>query len=265
MRIAACQLPEVRATPDEAIASIIRFADRASDEGVRLLCFPECFLQGYLCERAAAARHAISLKSAAFDRILADLADARPMLVFGLIEADGEMLYNTAVVVDAGRLVGTYRKANLLPGERSTFAPGAQPGIFEVDGLPFGVNICSDTQDAALALAVASAGAKLIVCPANNMMPRQKADYWKDRHNETRACRAREAGVWLMSSDVTGRHGDSVGLGPTCIMDPQGRVVAQVPPMKSGMVVAEIELSALVGGLNHPLHRPHPASRVLLD
>jgi predicted amidohydrolase len=186
------------------------------------------------------------------------------MLVFGLIEADGDVLYNTAVVVDAGRLVGTHRKINLLSGERSTFAPGLQPGIFEVDGLAFGVNVCSDTQDSALALAVASAGAKLIVCPANNMMRRQKADLWKDRHNETRACRAREAGVWFMSSDVTGTRGDSIGLGPTCIIDPQGKVVAQVPLMEVGIVVAEIELAA-AGGHNHTLQWTGTASHVLVD
>lgn len=240
MRIAACQLPEVRELPDEAISWICRCAKRASQAGARLLCFPECFLQGYLCEATAARRHAVALRGAEFDCVLRRISNAEPTLVFGMIEADGDLLYNTAVVVDAGRLVGAYRKINLQPGERSTFTPGVHSGIFEVGGISFGINICSDTQDPKLAAAIAAAGAKLILCPANNMMPRQKAEQWESRHNPTRACRAREAGVWLMSSDVSGTRGNSLGLGPTCVIDSRGTVVVQLPKGEVGMVLAEV-------------------------
>ncbi len=112
--------------------------------------------------------------------------------------------------------------------------------MFKADGLVFGINICSDTQTPVAASAVAAQGAKLIVCPANNMMTREKSEIWKDRHNETRALRARETGLWLISSDVTGNHGDSLSLGPTCVINPQGHVVSQVPLLEVGMVVAEI-------------------------
>lgn len=241
MKIAACQMPEFRESVDEALSFIDRYAQRAASENASLVCFPECFLQGYLVELPQARRHAISLGSSTFDRILKRLAHAEPVVVFGMIEADGETLFNTAIVIHRGRLVGRYRKINLLPGERRSFAPGTWPEVFSVGSCRFGINICSDTQVPELSAAIASQGAKLIVCPSNNMMRRENALKWKDKHNECRTLRARETGAWLVSSDVTGESGERVGLGPTCVIDPQGRVMAQVPLMEVGMITAEID------------------------
>jgi hypothetical protein len=46
--------------------------------------------------------------------------------------------------------------------------------------------------------------------------------------------------MWLMSADVTGERGESIGLGPTCIINPAGKIVAQVPLGEVGMVTADI-------------------------
>ena len=237
--VAACQVPEVRENTAAALSLIEKYAERAGIAGARLVCFPECFLQGYLVEEELARRNAIDLTSAAFSDLLRRLANAKPALVFGMIEADAGSLFNTAVVVDGGRLIGKYRKMHPLPGE-SIYRPGTLCPVFEAGGLTFGINICSDTRYPETAAAVAAQGARLIVCPSNNMMRRQNAEKWKHRHNETRACRAKETGLWLISSDVTGIRSDSVGLGPTCVIDPDGSVVAQVPLMEVGMVVVKI-------------------------
>jgi hypothetical protein len=58
---------------------------------------------------------------------------------------------------------------------------------------------------------------------------------------EVRAERVRETGMWLVSADVTGaRDVSRIGYGPTSVMNPNADVVAQVPIMTVGMVVAEI-------------------------
>ncbi len=182
----------------------------------------------------------MSLDSDTFSAILRRLADVRPIVVFGLIEAEGDSIYNTAVVVGGGTVIGRYRKVNLLPGERGAFTPGNAFPVFEVDGLTFGVNVCSDTQIAEPAAAVARRGARVILCLANNMMKRESAEKWKDRHSEVRAVRAKENGVWLVSADVTGERDGAISYGPTCAIDPLGHVVQQVPLMEVGMVVVEI-------------------------
>src|SRR5215469_11379337 len=243
IRVATCQVPDIRQRLEESLSWIEEYAEAAADAGACLVCFPECFLQGYLLEEEQARRNAIELRSPAFAQLLKQLAAAKPAIVFGMIEIEGECLFNTAVAVHRGRLIGSYRKMHLLPGE-SIFQSGASCPVFAVDDLKFGINICFDTQFPESAAAVARQGARLIVCPSNNMMRREKAEKWRHLHNQVRACRARETALWLISSDVTGVRADSVALGPTCVIDPHGSVVAQVPSMETGMVVAAISNTA---------------------
>jgi predicted amidohydrolase len=241
IKVAACQVPEIREDIETALACIERYAHRAEAYGASLLCFPECFLQGYLTAEGQARRHALQLSSPAFASVLARLAKSAPMIVFGVIEVDEGAIFNTAVVVHAGRLIGRYRKMHLLPGE-GLYTVGTDCPIFEVAGLKFGINICFDTQFPEASAALSARGAKLILCPANNMMQRPIAEQWKYRHNEMRARRARENRLWVISSDVTGERGDRISYGPTSAIDPDGRVVAQLPLREGGMLVTEISI-----------------------
>lgn len=236
LRIGACQTPEIIADVPAALATIESFAGRA---GTDLLLFPEAFLQGYLVTPEHLRATALDLASPAFAAVLARLAPIRQTLVFGVLERRGTAFANTAVVVTGGRLAGTYRKTHLTPGE-SVLTPGDDHPVFEAGGVRFGVNICYDTQFPAAARAVADRGARVLLVAAQNMMPAAKAERWQDRHHEMRAERARETGMWLVSSDVTGRRGDRVGLGPTSVLDPAGRVVAQVPRGTVGMVTVTV-------------------------
>jgi len=218
------------------------FAAKADAQGVDLLVFPECFLQGYLVEEQHLRQHALDLGSAQFASILGRLARIEQTLVFGVIEhGNGGRYFNTAVVVRRGGLLGAYRKTHLVPGE-SLFHKGDAYPTFELQGVRFGINICYDTRFAEAAARVAAQGAQLLLVAAQNMMRRAAADRWKELHNRIRAQRARETGMWLVSADVTGKRGeDRIGYGPTSVIDPSGEVVAQVPLMATGMVVADIK------------------------
>jgi predicted amidohydrolase len=240
MRIGTCQTPDLLGDVSAALDVVEDFAGQAKRAAVDLLLFPECFLQGYAVTEDHAHAHALEVRSDAFRAVLARLTTIRPMLVLGMIERDADMLYNTAVVITGGRLVGRYRKTFLTGGE-SVFTPGNDVPIFDCAGVRFGINICYDTQFPQAAAAAASAGARLLLVPAQNMMPRAKALLWQDRHNEIRGCRARETGMWLASADVTGeRDHTRIGLGPTGLLSPAGDVVVQVPTGDVGMVTADI-------------------------
>ena len=241
IKIGACQTPDIREDPDAALGWIETAAATAEAEKVSLLCFPECFLQGYLLDEAAARHHALDLQSPAFAAVLERLAPIKPTLVIGLIEAAEGWLYNTAVSITQGRLAGSYRKTHLLNAEW-VFQPGHSYPIFEAAGFKFGVNICYDTNVPEAAVAVAKQNARAILCPANNMLPPAAAAQWQHRHNEVRRQRAVETGLWMISADVTGERDGCIGLGPTAIINPQGIVVAQVPLHETGMITAEIGL-----------------------
>lgn len=235
MRIAAHQVPEYRLDVESALRQL-----ESARPDVEIACFPECYLQGYLTDRAVASEHAIDLRSDEFGGLLARLEGVAPALVFGLIERDGDRLYNTAVVVRAGRLLGSYRKRHLLDGE-SCFSAGDGWPVFELDGTVFGINICFDLQFPDGIAELARQGATVVLCPCNNMMRRPVAAKYRELHHPIRQRRARESGVWIVCADVTGpADADRVCYGPTSVIDPTGTVVAQVPLLTDGHVTVEL-------------------------
>ena len=241
MRIGACQTPEFIGDIEGALACIEDFARLAAPDDPDALLFPECFLQGYLVEPGHLRRYAVDLASPAFESVLSRLSCVRPALVFGVIEQQGETYFNTAVVVRHGRLDGFYRKTHLTPGEGLFHSGDAYP-IFDLNGVACGINICYDTGFSEAAKAVAAQGARVLLVPSQNMMKLQAATEWQHRHNEIRAERVKETGMWLVSADVTGARDESrIAYGPTSVMNPCAEIVAQVPTNTVGMVVAEID------------------------
>lgn len=243
VRVSAAQTVAFREDVEAALACAVDVAARAEAEGAALLCFPEGFLQGYLTDEASARRNALELASPAFAAVLGRLPKSGPMIVMGLIEVENGRLFNTAVVIERGVLVGRYRKTHLLGSERA-FEPGSDCPLFEAEGLRFGINICYDTNFPEAARKVAALGASLIVCPANNMLPRRTAEAWKDVHNAVRGERCRETGLWSLSADVTGEFEGAVGWGPTALLNPAGEVAAQLPLDRPGLLVADVPTAA---------------------
>lgn len=240
-RIAAAQTPEFRGNVEGALRHLADVAGQAFAAGASLVCFPEGFLQGYLTDERPAREAAMDLGSCAFKGLLDRLPENGPMLVFGLIEVDDGRLFNTAVVVHRRALIGRYRKAHLLSRERC-FDAGCGAGIFQVNGLRFGINICYDTNFPSAAQEVAILGASLIVCPANNMLPWTAAEKWKDLHNTIRSDRCRETGLWLVSADVTGERDGCVSWGPTAVIAPGGEIVTQLPLGRPGLLVFDLPM-----------------------
>jgi predicted amidohydrolase len=240
MKVAAYQIPECHRDLDRAVGIVAARTRHVEREGVDLVCFPECFLQGYSVVPEHVADVALDVATYEFRNVLRRLEDLAPVIVVGFLEREGHAFYNSAAVVERGRLVVCYRKTHLLKGERAAFEPGDAYPVFDVAGTGVGVNICCDLNFDESIRGAVNAGAELLACPCNNMMRNDLAQEWKLRHNEIRSARAREAAVWLVSSDVVGASDGRVSYGPTAVIDPNGTVVCQVPLTTIGVIVADI-------------------------
>jgi predicted amidohydrolase len=241
LRVAAAQTPEFRDAVESSFAYILDVTREGMAQAVELICFPEAFLQGYLTNPDAARRVALDVDSPAFRALLQRLPAEAPTIVLGMIEKHHDALFNSAVVIHHRDIIGRYRKRHLLPGEHA-FESGSEVHVFPVNGARFGINICSDTNFPSAARDVAELGASLIVCPANNMMTRDRSERFKDLHNAVRAERCRETGLWLLSADVTGEREGNISWGPTALLNPRGEVVDQLPLGRPGLLVADILL-----------------------
>ena len=114
MRIAAVQMDVSIGQPDNNMAVMLAKLKEAAAAGAKLICFPECALTGYCFESVAEAMpFAQTLPGPATELFTEACRELGVFAVFGLLERDGERLFNSAVLVGPNGLIGSYRKVHL--------------------------------------------------------------------------------------------------------------------------------------------------------
>ena len=127
-RIAACTVPVAVADPETNAQSVLAEARACSDDGVAVAIFPELCLSGYAIEDLVLQDPLLDQVRAAVETVRSASRDLRPMLVVGAPLAEGNRVYNCAVVIHRGEILGvapksyvpTYREFY----ERRWYAPG---------------------------------------------------------------------------------------------------------------------------------------------
>jgi len=236
MRIAVVQCSGIFDDVPRAGDVIVRRLRWADEEGVGLIVFPEAYLSGHSYDPQTIRSHA-SLAAPAIAALCERVAAFHSTLVVGTFDMVGGQVFNSAIVIHAGRVVGRYAKAH--PNEPGVTA-GTDFPTFVGSGIRYGVNICNDANHPGTAQHMADQGARLILYPLNNMLPLATADRWREKSLANLIDRARQTGCWVASSDVTGTSGDLVSYGCTAIVTPEGRVVAQVPEGREGVAVYDV-------------------------
>src|SRR3954447_24238862 len=97
--IAAVQMDcRLGAGPDN-LRRVRQLLGEAAARGARLVVFPECVLSGYcFTSKAEALPHAQPLLGPACDAIVEDCARLGVFAVVGLLERDGERLFNSCLL-----------------------------------------------------------------------------------------------------------------------------------------------------------------------
>lgn len=182
IRFAGIVLKWLRADKDANYARAEKLITQAAHGGAQLVCTTECFLDGY----------AIKDKSIPLDEYralgepipggkyfqqLAKLADRLDIyLIAGMLEADGDQRYNTAVLIGPeGALLGRYRK-HKLEHELVRNTPGTETPVFPTPFGKLGIIICADRRDPDLVKKLANNGADLLICPSGGMFGATKND-----------------------------------------------------------------------------------------
>lgn len=222
-KIAAVQMDCRFADKSHNLAVIRTRLEQAARQGARLIVFPECILTGYAFEsKDEAWPHAETLPGPSSEILLADCRRHGVWAVVGLLERDGDLLFNTAVLLGPGGQLASYRKIHLpcLGVDRFT-TPGDRPfAVHDLGGLRLGMNICYDGSFPESARVLALLGADLVVLPTNwPEAARRTAEYLV-------SARALENGIYYAAVNRIGSEGGFPFIGRSRIADCNGDLLA---------------------------------------
>ncbi|THE08124.1 NAD(+) synthase [Microbacterium oleivorans] len=112
-RVAACTVPVAIADPATNAETVLRSARECHDEGVAVAVFPELCLSGYAIEDLVMQDVVLDAVLAAIERLVAASVDLSPVLIVGAPLRIRSRLYNCAVVIHRGRVLGVAPKSHL--------------------------------------------------------------------------------------------------------------------------------------------------------
>ncbi len=185
----------------------------SKEAGGDLIVFPELFNTGY----------AFASKKEAFDlaekipngyttmRLMEHSREDNKTIVAGLAERLDDKIFNSAVVVSNGRLIGVYRKVHLFYKEKLWFSIGNTGfKVFDLESFKLGVMICFDWFFPESARILALEGADVIAHPSNLVLPGlcQKATLIRSLENKLFIITANRIGTEIRGNErfnYTGR------------------------------------------------------------
>ena len=237
LRVAAIQMDPQLGDVAGNLATIAAMTRTAAAEGARLIVFPECALCGYgFASRDEAIPFAEPIPGPSTTALIQICRELDLFLVVGLLERDGDRLFNVATLLGPDGVIGTYRKIHLpfLGVDRFT-DPGDRPlAIFEANGVQLGLHICYDGSFPETGRVLTLLGADILVLATN----------WPIQSTSTAehlpACRAIENVVYVMAVDRIGVERGCSFAGRSSIVDPDGRILAQAGPTEPAILYADV-------------------------
>ena len=159
--------------------------------------------------------------------------------VVGLLERDGERIFNAAAVVTPQGIAGTFRKLHFpYLGIDRFLDPGDKPfPIFETAQGKIGINICFDCSLPEPGRVLKLKGAQLLAIPTNWPMG---SDVWQ----HTPKVRAAENHFHVLAADRVGEERGVRFAGHSQIVDFMGKLLAEAGETEETILMAELDLAA---------------------
>ncbi len=247
LRIGFCQLDSKYDDLDANLQAVERGLKWADANQVEIVSFPECFLTGYPDTEKLARANAFARDSQQMMRLLDLSAKFNATAIVGFNEVRGNDLYNTAAVVHAGHLLGTYSKCTAY---QPFHKQGREFPVFERSGVKFGVVICSDGGFIEPTRILATKGAKIVFAPHFNYIGAKGLIGHFQHVRSDHTARAVENNVYFVRANnvVLGEKEpaitryDGIGYGDSYIVDNLGEIVARSRRHEEDMVLADVRV-----------------------
>jgi predicted amidohydrolase len=237
--IAVAQIAVRRGDVEANLSRCQAAIEHAAAEGAHLVVLPECSLSGYLYDDPHTALRAAVERDGPELAALADACSRAGVLsAIGVLEREGDALYNAAFLIGPNGPIGAYRKAHLplLGVDRFVQAGDAhEPAVFTTPIGRVGLSICYDIRFPESARSLALAGADLIAHPAN--WPSEAA-ILPERFVSVRACENR---VFFAAANRGDAENGTSFVGGSRVADIDGTVLCAAERGEA-LLLAEVDL-----------------------
>jgi NAD+ synthase (glutamine-hydrolysing) len=267
-RAAACTTRTHLADPARNVSEILEMAKACDAEGVALALFPELGLSGYSIEDLLLQDALLDAVERAAARLIEESSGIAPILVVGAPLRHAGRVYNTALVIHRGRLLGVVPKSYLptyrefyerrqiaagdalrgsieLAGQTAPIGPDLLFKANDLRGFVLHVEICEDfwvpippSAEAALA------GATILANLSGSPITIGRAD---SRRMLAQSASARCLAAYLYAAAGTGESTTDVAWDGQVMIFENGVRLAEAErfPPNSQKVVADIDLDLL--------------------
>jgi NAD+ synthase (glutamine-hydrolysing) len=217
-----------------------QFYARAVEAGVDLLVFPELAVCGYPPEDLLYKQHFIKDCSLVLEKLAADCPDKT--VVVGFAEGKRTKSYNSAAVLQGGKVHKVYRKG-MLPNygvfdERRYFHSGAEPLVINVEGCDIAVTICFDIWNIQW-LRKFLASADRIQMILNISASPFHTGKIRAREKVINAC-ANELNCAVAYCNLVGGQDELIFDGRSIFADSTGKLIAKAKAFEEDLLIADV-------------------------
>jgi 5-aminopentanamidase len=217
MDVACVQLAPVVGAYSENQAAVVDAIARADAD---IVVVPELATSGYVFDSAAEARELARPAEAALAPWIE--AAGESVVAGGFAELDGDVVYNSAAIVDSSGVLGVYRKLHLWHDEKSWFVPGdAFPPVVDTRVGKLGLCVCFDVEFPEIVRGLALRGAEL-VCVPTNWPDEGRPDGERPIEVVRAMAAASSSRVFIAAADRYGRERGVDWVGGSSIIGPSG-------------------------------------------
>lgn len=257
--VAAAQLGPYAESKEAMVKRMVALMEEAAGKGVEILIYPELALTPYFATEVIddAARWFEQEMPSPLTRPIWDVA-TRAGITFCLpyAEACGDTPFNSsAVVLPNGEVAGKYRKTHIpgftepQPGrtftglEKRYFVDGDLPfPVYDTPKAKLGVLICYDRRFPEAYRSYQLAGAELVLIGYNTGTRERALDFTMMQHELVIRANAYQHGLWVVASGKAGIEDGTPYIGGSCVVSPEGEIIAKLKSAGDDLVVATIDL-----------------------
>jgi 5-aminopentanamidase len=238
MRVAVAQLEPKLAEKDRNLAVCFARLEEAAAAGAELLVLPECAIPGYMYDSAEEALpYAEEIPGPSTEAFERECRRLGVHAVCGLLERDGDLLHNAAILVGPDGLIGSYRKTHLpYLGVDRFVVPGDEFAVFDTPLGRIGLIICYDLRFPEVTRTLALRGADIVCLPTNfPVAARVQTEL-------ITVARAAENRVYVLCANRVGKERWGEFCGWSQIVDPYGKRLAEAGETEEALLVAEVDV-----------------------